>query len=79
MVQSPAVEIGQQIDPDQVARIEIARSASSEKTQVRIFLTDAAEPHLFEFDSMRAAIEFYEQLWALRTAGNGDEAASHSA
>lgn len=79
MVQGPAVEIGQQLDPDQIARVDISRTASVAKVEVRVYLTGAENPHLFEFDNMPAAIAFYEQLWARRAADDGEAAASHTA
>ena len=78
MAENPAVDIGQHIIPDQVVRVEISRSASSEIVQVRVFVDAVNEPYMFQFDSMDAAIEFYERLWSLRTDSSGD-AASHSA
>ncbi|MEZ5834041.1 MAG: hypothetical protein R3D05_22955 [Dongiaceae bacterium] len=49
------------------------------KVEVRVYLTGAENPHLFEFDNMPAAIAFYEQLWARRAADDGEAAASHTA
>ena len=79
MVNKPAVELGQLINPDQIARIEISRSASVEGATVRVFAINVSEPYLFEFGSMAAAIEFYEQLWSRRSACGGKASASHSA
>lgn len=79
MLHSTAAEIGQQIDPDLIARIEIARNFSDDMTQVRVFATNAGEPYLFEFENLGAAIQFYERLWSLRSAGHGNAAASHRA
>ena len=69
----------QEIDPDQIARVEIARHASAATAEVRFFLHGSEVPHTFEFDSMADAISFYERVWSQRTIGDGDTAISHSA
>lgn len=78
MAENRAVEIGKHIIPDQVVRVEISRSASSQNAQVRVFVSAMNEPYVFEFETMDAAIKFYEHLWSLRT-DRDDDAASHSA
>ncbi len=79
MLHSPAAEVERQIIPNQIAHIEISRSTTADSAQVRVFVASANEPYLFEFDSMGAAIKFYERLWSLRTAGDDNAAASNTA
>jgi len=66
MAHNTAIGIGQQIDPDQLTRIEISRNASAESVEVRVFSTTSDEPYSFEFESMGEAIAFYERLWSSR-------------
>lgn len=77
MAHNTAIGIGQQIDPGQLTRIEISRSASAKMTEVRVFVTGSDEPYLFEFESMGEAIEFYEHLWSRRTINNGTDEVSN--
>ena len=76
MVHSPAPGIGQQINPNQIIRVEMSRSVTAECVQVRVFVTNAKEPHVFEFESMASAIGFYERLWSLRTVDDDEAVAS---
>jgi len=79
MAHVPVPDDWREIDPDEIVRVEISRSASIDGAQVRLFLGGQAEPRLFEFDSMASAIAFYERVWSQRAAGGNDSAASHSA
>jgi hypothetical protein len=77
MIKSRAVDLGQQFVPEQVERIEISRSVSDSSTVVRVYVSGAAAPFTFQFESMSAAIEFYERIWPPKE--DGDEDASNSA
>ena len=79
MSQGPAVDIWQQIDADQIARIDISRDARAEQIEVRVYMTGLDTPQVLAFGSMTAAIAFYEQLWSRRTGDDDNAAASHTA
>jgi hypothetical protein len=79
MSQGPAVDVWQQIDADQIARIDISRDAHAEQIEVRVHMTGVEKPHVFAFGSMADAIAFYEQLWSRRTGDGNNAAASHTA
>jgi hypothetical protein len=79
MVHGPAVEAEKSINPDQISRIEIARSASAAEVEVRVFVADVKDPVRFAFANMRDAIRFYERLWAQRGVEDSDAAAPHTA
>ena len=79
MWHSPAAGWEQQINPNQIARIDISRTMAKERVQVRVFLTNADEPYVFDFDSMKPAVEFYERLWSRRTAAEAAAASSSRA
>jgi hypothetical protein len=74
----PAADRDQQINPDKIAHIEIARGAGSERATVRVFLLGGGEPMQFEFSRMEEAIAFYQDLWSRRSA-RGDESVSNTA
>ena len=47
-----------------LVRIDITRTTSVEGAEVRVFVAGVKEPHIFQFETMAAAIEFYEDLWS---------------
>jgi len=54
------------LDPDQITKFEIC-CVDAAHAEIRIFVADAAEPLFFEFPDKAAAVEFYRQVWLLRS------------
>ena len=54
------------LDPDQITKIEIC-CVDAAHAEIRIFVADAAAPFFFEFPEKDAAVEFYRQVWLLRS------------
>ncbi|MGH6880615.1 hypothetical protein [Hypericibacter sp.] len=54
------------LDPEQITKIDIC-CADTARVEVRIFLRDEATHHYFEFASKAAAVDFYRQVWQLRS------------
>jgi len=75
MSPNPIAGTNHRVDPDQIVRIDISRSVGAATIEVRVSVASASEPIRFEFDSMAAAIEFYERLWSQRSA-SGDSGAT---
>ena len=67
------------IAADDVTRIEISRDKVEDRVQVRIFLGDLTEPRVFDFPDMEAAVAFYKDLWARRTAPGAENVVSITA
>ncbi len=79
MPPSQAADPDAEIDPDQVSHIEISRSATAEIAVVRVSMIGGQEPHVLEFESMAAAIAFYQRLWSLRSDEDDRDPASNIA
>ena len=56
--------MAQSLLAEKLVRIDITRTTSSQGVEVRVFASDSKDPHVFQFETMAAAIEFYEDLWS---------------
>ena len=54
------------LDPEQITKIDIC-CADAARVEVRIFLSDDAIHHCFEFPDKAAAVDFYRAVWQLRS------------
>jgi hypothetical protein len=57
---------GVRLDPDQIAKVEIC-CADATHVEVRIFSIAETEHRYFAFPDKAAAVDFYRQVWLLRS------------
>jgi len=78
MAPIPAAGDTQQIDADNIARIELTQDYATQVVQMRIVMKDFDKSYLLDFPNMDAAIGHYRRLWSQRTADSGDSDSSKS-
>jgi hypothetical protein len=54
------------VDPDKITKVEII-CLDGVTAEVRIHLADAASPEVYTFLDKAAAIDFYREVWLLRS------------
>jgi hypothetical protein len=65
----PGTEV--RLDPDRITKIEIC-CAETARVGLRVFLSGESTHHEFEFPDKAAAVDFYRQVWLLRSDDNFD-------
>jgi hypothetical protein len=60
----PGTEV--RLDPDRITKMEIS-CADSARVELRIFLSGESAHQEFEFPDKAAAVDFYRQVWLLRS------------